>query len=521
MPYTTNNLKNSIWPNGMEVGKNGRKVFKQLGDDKIPLTITGWPKGTKIISPFVYNNNKLSGFCDTKAMTVSNTDTMIYLPYEHIEADFSSIDYGMLQVHAPRATVKTAIWSDGTSKEIPEANFKYKGCKTVKDVKTKDAGYLNRDIIDGTWSQPLWDLEEGSIPEEAWSGLFHGCDNLTSFNSDLPSLSYCYQMFAGCSNLTSFSSDLSSLTDGHGMFSGCDNLTSFGSDLSNLISGGHMFDSCSGLVSFDSNLTNLTTGSYMFNGCDNLTTFDSDLSSLTIGNYMFQYCWNLTTFNTNLSSLTNGEGMFWGCYNITSINFDLSSLTNGRDMFSGCAVLASFDSNLSSLTDGSSMFSQCENLTSFNSNLSSLTDGSYMFFDCKLDTASVQNIADTINTPTSKKTIHVGIGNSTPNEQEEKAFNTIASKNWKVYVNGTSNSNVWNPTATTPIDGEQTATPIPFWAKPVEATEETASYVDSEGNYYNILGAQFIYGDDISTYGMFTCLDDAAANMRLTKIERN
>ena len=64
-------------------------------------------------------------------------------------------------------------------------------------------------------------------------------------------------------------------------------------------------------------------------------------------------------------------------------------------------------------------------------------------------------------------------------------------------------------------------TPIPFYAKPVEATEETAQYTDREGNYYNILGAQFIYGDDISTYGMFTCLDDAAANMRLTKIERD
>jgi hypothetical protein len=141
--------------------------------------------------------------------------------------------------------------------------------------------------------------------------------------------------------------------------------------------------------------------------------------------------------------------------------------------------------------------------------------------NCKLNTASVQNIADTINTPTSKKTIHIGIGNSTPNGQEEEAFNTIASKNWTVYVNGTSDSNIWNPTATTPIDGEQTTTPIPFWAKPVPATEETAEYVDEQGNYYNILGAQFIYGDDLSTYGMFICEDDAAANMRLTKIERN
>jgi hypothetical protein len=138
-----------------------------------------------------------------------------------------------------------------------------------------------------------------------------------------------------------------------------------------------------------------------------------------------------------------------------------------------------------------------------------------MFKDCKLDTASVQNIADTINT-NNNLSIHIGISNTTPNTEEATAFNTIASKGWTVYVNGYSSSNKWNPTSLTPEIGEETTTPIPFWAKPVPATEETASYTDSEGNFYNILGAQFIYGDDISTYGMFTCEEDAAANMRLT-----
>ena len=141
-----------------------------------------------------------------------------------------------------------------------------------------------------------------------------------------------------------------------------------------------------------------------------------------------------------------------------------------------------------------------------------------MFRSCKLDTASVQNIADTINTPTSKGTIHIYIGNSSPNEQEETAFNTIASKNWTVYVNGSWNGSQWTPTATTPIDGEQTVTPIPFWAKPVQSDEQHAHYVDSEGNYYNILGGNFIYGDSLETYGMFVSEEDAAANMRLTRI---
>jgi hypothetical protein len=154
-----------------------------------------------------------------------------------------------------------------------------------------------------------------------------------------------------------------------------------------------------------------------------------------------------------------------------------------------------------------------------------------MFLDCKLDTPSVQNIADTIKNVTSLtnssskleevyKEIYIGIGNSTPNTAETAAFNKMVSKGWTVYVNGYSSSNKWNPTSLTPLDGEETTTPIPFYAKPVPSDEETASYIDNDGNYYNILGAQFIYGDDLSTYGMFTCEDDAAANMRLTKIEK-
>jgi hypothetical protein len=168
------------------------------------------------------------------------------------------------------------------------------------------------------------------------------------------------------------------------------------------------------------------------------------------------------------------------------------------------------------------MFDYCSGLTSFSSDLSSLTNGSWMFGNCKLDTASVQHIADTINTPQTKALIYIGIGNSTPNSQEEAAFNTIASKNWTVYVhvNGGVRPSVWNPTSLTPIDGEEQQTPIPYWAKHVPSDEQHAQYVDENGNFFNILGGNYIYGDDISTYGMFTCEEDAAANMRLTKIER-
>ena len=290
--------------------------------------------------------------------------------------------------------------------------------------------------------------------------------------------------------------------------------------LPDLTNGSTFFQYRGTLTSFTGDLSSLTDGTDMFYSCLKLATFTSNLSNLRHGYRMFYNCQKIETFNYKLPSLWNSSKMFLGCDNLTTFTSDMPILENGEGMFNHADNLTTFTANMPSLTNGSMMFVSCTNLTSFTSDLSSLTNGSHMFTDCKLDTDSVQNIADTINTVTNKPSIHIGIGNTTPNEQEKAAFNTIASKGWSVYVNGSSTSNKWNPTSITPENGEEITTPIPFYAKPVPAIEETASYVDSESNYYNILGAQFIYGDDLSTYGMFTCEADAAANMRLTKIER-
>ena len=238
---------------------------------------------------------------------------------------------------------------------------------------------------------------------------------------------------------------------------------------------------------------------------------------------MFAKCRSLSSFSSDLPKLSRGDAMFYACIALSSFTIDLPMLSSAQSMFHTCTGLTQFNVDISNVQRGTGMFFGCENLTSFNSDLSSLTDAWGMFQGCKLDTASVQNIADTINTINeSSGEITIGIGNGTPNEQEEEAFNTIASNGWVVYVNG-SRYTPTSPAAITTLDetGEEITRPIPYWAKPVPVTEETASYVDSEGNYYNVLGGQFVYGDDISTYGMFTCEEDAAANMRLTKIERN
>ena len=168
------NLANSIWPNGMKVDSAGRAVFYPLGTKKIkvPTSSTQWPKGDKLVSPFVYDkNDKLVGFIDTKGLRVSK-NTTIYLPYEHIEADFSAINKGKLQIHAPNAIIKKVSWKDSEVEDIPEAQYKYNGCKTVGEIQSVDNYYLTADLANGTWSEPLWDLEQGSNGNYK-SGMFY------------------------------------------------------------------------------------------------------------------------------------------------------------------------------------------------------------------------------------------------------------------------------------------------------------------------------------------------------------
>jgi hypothetical protein len=451
---------------------------------------------------------------------ILNDSATTTLDYDYVRISLPNISEGDLTINRGTRSkyfnVRYGITVEGDGEEGGTViTLKYKGCKTVADVKAVDANYKTTDIVDGVWSEGLGDLEDASIG--GYDGMFANCTNLTTFTSDLSSLTNGNMMFYG-SRLASFSSDLPSLTNGSYMFNSCSNLTTFDSDLPSLTNGNHMFSYCFNLTTFDYDLSSLTEGENMFNSCSTLESFSSDLSSLTNGYSMFGYCDKFTSFSSNLSSLTNGEEMFSHCSTLESFSSNLSSLTNGEEMFCYCGSLTSFSSNLSSLTNGYSMFYYCSTLESFSSNLSSLTNGYWMFLRCKLDTASVQNIADTINT-VSSGTIHIGIGNTEPNDQEETAFNTMVDKGWIVYVGGNGgSSSQWNPTSLTPIDGEVIQTPIPFYAKPVQSDEEHAQYVDAEGNFYNILGGNYIYGDDLSTYGMFTSEEDAAANMRLTKI---
>lgn len=304
-------IDNSIWVNGIQKDSEGYTVFYPLGTNKveIPKNSPRWPKGNKLIGQLVYKDDKLVGFCDTKAMTSTNNGEIIVMPYEHIDTKFDSIEKDSIQIHAPKATVKKASWKgSGEKVDIPDVEYKYKGCKTVNAIKTVDENYLENDIKDGKWSELLSDLDNSA-------SMFQENVNITSFTSDLSSLTYAQSMFYKCSNLTSFEGDLSSLTNGR-----------------------YMFGNCSNLVSFASNLSSLTNGDGMFHNCSNLTTFTADLSSLINGQIMFRDCSSLTSFDFKLSSIIEGVWMFAGCSNLSTFKSDLSSLTNGGLMFVNCKL---------------------------------------------------------------------------------------------------------------------------------------------------------------------------------------
>ena len=278
------NLPNSIWPNGIKVDDEGYAVFYPLGTNKIevPTDSSSWPTGDKLISPFVYQNNKLVGFCDTKAMTVSG-NTTITLPYTHIEADFTSIEEGKLTVNAPNATVKRFEWSvvvgggndDGgnggdsavlirfedmdldtvkliqsahtiTNNVLYDSTGKELGTFDTSKLVTGSAFISESDMIDTVSGQ--WALLYGQI------GDVRSNSPLVSFDSDLSSLENGIQMFSLNWNIKSFKSNLSSLKQADLMFYYCQNLESFDADLNSLEYSGGMFKDCYRLKTFKGNL---------------------------------------------------------------------------------------------------------------------------------------------------------------------------------------------------------------------------------------------------------------------------
>ena len=142
---------------------------------------------------------------------------------------------------------------------------------------------------------------------------------------------------------------------------------------------------------------------------DDLTVPVGRLDKLTVGSYLFYHNSKITSWNIPLPVLSNSYGMFTYCTSLTSFSSDLPELVNAIDMFNGCEALTDFTGILPSLKNGINMFS-----------------------GCKLNLASIQNIAENINSVTSGS-ITIGVSADLQGNSElNTVIQAIIDKGWTV-----------------------------------------------------------------------------------------
>lgn len=284
---------NSIWPNGIKEDDEGYAIFYPLGTNKVDISTVTWPDGDKLVSPFVYKNNRLVGFVDTKALTVSGIAT-INIDYTYIKADFSSIPEGKLTINTPTGAYTEFTWgvagSDDNESEsgnicdnfpIPDTLIEYdaldsatkslfKAAVTVENNTMYDANgaetgtfdfnsLASGDSLFGIGPIYFWGISLG-VPNTPGQGVADSA--IVTFNSDLCNLESGYCMFYGAP-LQTFNGALCSLDNGMQMFRGT-YLTSFSSPVPSLREGSNMFTYCLNLESFNSELPKLEVARTMF-----------------------------------------------------------------------------------------------------------------------------------------------------------------------------------------------------------------------------------------------------------------
>lgn len=379
--------------------------------------------------------------------------------------------------------------------------------------------------------------------------------NIQTISSNFTSLKIAEEMFAENKELTTFNGSLHNLTNGFKMFVGCNKLANFDSDLYNLENGKQMFMNNTNLKNFSVKMPNLTDGEEMFYGTS-LERFNSDTINLTNGKGMFKNIKTLKTVDGNFPELTDGEEMFSGTNSFVPSNFNLQSLTTAKNMFNG-NTFECFNFDLPELNNGYGMFMLTSKLKAFAGDLSKLTNGAFMFYNVAMPTPNFEFefISDLTNLQTGyfmfynkplteksfefisesindirgitewdssikeeqKGIIHLQmIKDNVDTANIENCCNEIANKGWIVYLNSTT---VTQDPDTPGLEGisqtDETTTPTIHYYKPVEVNQEYAEYTDGV-SFYILLGAEYVFGDDISTYGQFTSLNDAITQMGLT-----
>lgn len=265
-------------------------------------------------------------------------------------------------------------------------------------------------------------LHKGSESLTSWSGnlplltssyeMFADCSNLTTFNGDLSNLT----KDAGISGYMDISAQLYESGDyiyetydmTQGMFEGCYNLTSIETNLDSLTHGGCMFKDCTNLTHWDIPLPALTHGEGMFNHTG-LVSFTQPLNSLQIGGnggwreWVTDADWDTDKYSYwNQRNFYNINGMFKNTP-LTQWNIDLPALTDGTAMFNECTSLESFSGSLNNLEIGGGYYQEyyyypdagmfySTKITTWNIPLPKLQDATGMFRGSSLHTFNVSEL---------------------------------------------------------------------------------------------------------------------------------
>lgn len=233
-------LDNSIWPN-----TNGN-----LGNIKVQIpdgTNVKWPEGDAFVGNFIYSEGKLSGFIDTKALTVNDSKTTT-IDYEYVDISLPCIGEGDLTIiRGSRSKYFNVKWGTTIEPETPKVELQPDAIWKPTSI-TSSNSYKLENVSE---VQHYYMVKNGLNYEIDLSGVTSIDANVIpasvkKWNHDLPALNNITNVAIQpnltnhqvdtkvFSDLESFDGNLSSLENASGLFMNNNNLSHFSGNLDSL-----------------------------------------------------------------------------------------------------------------------------------------------------------------------------------------------------------------------------------------------------------------------------------------------
>lgn len=234
-------LQNSIWPN--TDGKLGT-IKTEIPDG----TTNPWPDGDALIGKFVYKNDRLVGFVDTKALTL-NSSKKTTINYDYTEISLPCISEGDLTItRGSRSKYFKIKWGTTveTEPDIPQVELQPDAIWKPTSITSSNVSKLNNvsevqsyymvknGLNYGVDLSGVTAIDAKVIPSSVkiWN---HNLPALTEITNDAMQSTNNHQIDPRLfTDLQSFDGDLSSLEKAPALFRNNNNLTHFSGNLDGL-----------------------------------------------------------------------------------------------------------------------------------------------------------------------------------------------------------------------------------------------------------------------------------------------